>query len=181
MRLTFKLRFHTSYGDSLWLTGDHEIFGDRDHEKAIPLHYVDSQFWQVTFVLPRRAVPDAEITYHYVWRQADGGVSEDWGVGRTINPSRHSCEELVIVDSWNHPGFYENAFYTEPFRNVLLRENYTGVATKADSNRASHVFRVKAPVLTKGQTVCLLGNCSALRHWKTNDPVVMSRGSDEDY
>lgn len=181
MRLTFKLRFHTAYGDSLWLMGDHEIFGDRDLEKAIPLHYVDSNFWQVTLVLLRRAMPDAEISYRYIWRHAKGGVSEDWGVGRTINPAKHSCEELLIVDSWNHPGFYENAFYTEPFRKVLLPRLTANLPKEERRETFTHLFRVKAPLLAAHQTVCLLGSCRALRHWNISDPILLSSRPDEDY
>jgi 4-alpha-glucanotransferase len=181
MRLTFKLRFHTAPGDSLWLTGNHEIFGDADPEKAIPLHYVDAHFWQLTLVIPRQAVPDAEITYHYIWRHANGGFSQDWGVGRTIHPARHLREELVVVDCWNHPGFYENAFYTEPFRKVLLRPDHDATTKKNEIIEPSHVFRVKAPLLEQSQVICLLGSGIALHSWDSRNPILLSRGPEQDY
>jgi hypothetical protein len=68
MRLTFKVRYHTNLGQSLLLIGDHEIFGNGDIAKAIPLHYVDEQFWEATFFIPGTAIPDATITYNYVLR-----------------------------------------------------------------------------------------------------------------
>jgi 4-alpha-glucanotransferase len=181
MRLTFKLRFHTAPGDSLWLVGDHEIFGGNDLAKAIPLHYVDANFWQVTLVLPRRMAPDAEITYHYLWRQANGSFSEDWGVGRSVNPARVEREEWVVVDSWNHPGFFENAFYTEPFQSVLLRRPEPTAAVAQTPARATHLFRVKAPLLAQTEIVCLLGSCSKLASWNTHQPVLLNRRANEDY
>lgn len=181
MRLTFKLRFHTAPGDSLWLVGDHEILGSNDLSKAIPLHYVDSDFWQVTLVLPRNMAPDADITYHYIWRHARGSFSEDWGVGRTVNPAKLHRDELLIVDSWNHPGFYENAFYTEPFRSVLLRWDPPLVGTPPEHGDATLSFRVKAPLLKKGQTICLLGSCAALSNWDTGNPILLSRQANEDF
>jgi len=181
MRLTFKLRFHTAPGDSLWLAGDHEIFGSNDPGKEIPLQYVDAKFWQVTLVLPRNMAPDADIAYHYIWRHASGSISEDWGVGRTVNPATVNHDELLIVDSWNHPGFYENAFYTEPFRGVLLRCDPAPAGPQAQPSLATHTFRVKAPLLEKGQTICLLGNCSGLSSWDTHNPVLLNRRSKEDF
>src|SRR5437899_92199 len=181
MRLTFKLRFHTAPGESLWLTGDHELFGSNSPNQAIALEYLDANFWQVTFVIPRVCIPDADIAYHYIWRHADGSFFEDWAGGRTINPAAHRGEELLIVDSWNQPGFVENAFYTEPFKNVLLRGNHTPVPATAQPSKNTHVFRVKAPLLRKGQTVCLLGGSPALGSWNTAQPKLMHRGSDEDY
>src|SRR5690242_1588014 len=88
MTLTFKLRFHTKYGQSLWLTGDHEILGGllsgvvggslaggaaqgystgrAGVERAIPLQYLDEEFWQVTITLPKEPTPNLELHYNYV-------------------------------------------------------------------------------------------------------------------
>src|SRR5262249_36323040 len=155
-RLTFHLRFHTHPGQSLLLSGDHEIFGSGDPTQAIPLCYQESEFWQVVIILPAGTAPKAEITYHYILREPDGTLVEDWGKGRTINPGAFKTEEVVIVDSWNSPGFYENAFYTEPFKHALLQGNRTQVPAR-QSECVTHTFRVKTPLLTKGQTVCMLG------------------------
>src|SRR5579859_1499321 len=123
MRLTFQLRFHTHPGQSLWLTGAHEIFGNENLEESIPLQFLDSETWQVTLVIPQAAVPDADISYYYFLRETDGTIWRDWGNDRILNLSSYALRELQIIDSWNHPGFYENALYTEPFKDVLLKNN----------------------------------------------------------
>src|SRR5215471_5276606 len=101
MLLTFKLRYHTNYGQSLLLTGDHEMFGNGDIAKAIPLQYVDEQFWQITIFIPKGSVPDARITYHYVLRNPDGLFIHDWGSDKVLNPASFADEEVLIIDSWN--------------------------------------------------------------------------------
>src|SRR3954469_3014443 len=113
MRLVFQVRFHTHYGQSLLLTGNHEIFGDGDIEKGIPLQYLNEQSWQVMFVIPRVALPDDDIVYNYVLRDADGTITYDWGRNKVINLASFQDDEVLIVDAWNNAGFYENAFYTE--------------------------------------------------------------------
>ena len=181
MRLTFKLRFHTAPGDSMCLVGDHEIFGSADVTKAIPLNYVDHDHWQVTLVLPPSAVPNEDITYHYIWLHATGSFAEDWGAGRTVNPAACGREELLIVDSWNHPGFFENAFYAEPFRDVLFDHSRELIPEPVEVSGTNYRFRVKAPLLARHETVCLLGSCAAMGNWDTSRPILLGRRRGKDY
>jgi 4-alpha-glucanotransferase len=80
----------------------------------------------------------------------------------------------VVIDSWNDLGTVENVFFTEPFRNVLLRTDKEPVGAKPPYS-ATHWFNVKAPLLPEGQTLCLLGNASALGGWNQAAPVLMRR------
>jgi 4-alpha-glucanotransferase len=219
MRLTFQLRFYTHPGQSLWLTGNHEIFGNGDLSRAIPLQYLNSQFWHATLVFPPAAPPDAEITYNYVLRNPDGTVIYDWGADKTINPASLTNDEVLIMDSWNPAGLYENAFYTEPFKNILLPSlsltprfsdsvrdersetnknplslapRFSGVSSAAPEASkpfqrfppppsTTHTFKVKSPLLTPNQTLCLLGNSPALHNWNITDPILLILEPRRDY
>jgi len=194
MRLTFKLRYHTNYGQSLLLTGDHEMLGDGDIGRAIPLHYLDKQFWQITIFMPKAAVPDATITYNYVLRNPDGSLIYDWGRDKKLNPASWGKEEVVVIDSWNYAGAFENAFYTEPFKKVLLKnrdagvkENRSGVspaflsAAVPQTTFHTHTLKVKTPLLAPNQTLCILGAGSALQNWNTTQPVLLHRHSEDDF
>ena len=174
MKLTFKLRFHTRYGQSLWLTGDHEILGGGRVERAIPLQYLNEEFWQASITLPEAAATNVEIHYNYILREADGLTIQDWGNGRTIHPAAFAQAEVLIIDAWNNEGFFENAFYTEPFQQVLLKPDHTEVRGPAP-RVATHTFKVKAPLLAKGQTLCLLGDAMVLGHWDTAKPLLLDR------
>jgi 4-alpha-glucanotransferase len=178
MKLIFRLRFHTKVGQSLFITGNHDQLGGGQIERAVPLQYLNAEFWQTTIQLPDGAVPDAAITYHYILRSADGSTVQDWGNDRVINPSKQG--EILIIDSWNHAGTVENAFYTEPFRKVLLQPNHTEVRI-LPAPGASHTFKVKAPLLAKGQTLCLAGNSPTLGNWSTGAPLLLNRAAGEDY
>ena len=180
MRITFQLRFHTQPGQSLWLSGNHEILGNAQEQEAIPLEFLDAETWQVTFILPQASIPDAEITYHYLLREPEGTSSRDWGDDRVINFSSFPVRELLIIDAWNPPGLFENAFYTDPFKQVLLKRHWTEVQVPSPA-KATHVFKVKAPLLEKDQTLCLLGNAQVLGGWDTAQAVLMSRLEGEDF
>ncbi len=174
MRLTFQLRFYTHPGQSLLLSGDHEFFGSGQVERALTLHYLNSETWQATVLIPQTVLPDQPICYQYLLRNSDGSLVRDWGNDRVLNLARWTADELLVVDSWNHAGFFENAFYTEPFQDVLLAQDLTQVTVPRPA-RPTHFFNIKAPLLTRGQTLCLLGNVSELGNWNTSAPVLLNR------
>ena len=173
MTVTFRLRFSTQPGQSLWLAGNHPLPGH-----PVPLQYVDPECWQVTLPLSPQAA-GATLSYSYVLRGADGAQTTDWGRNRALVPASFGGTELLVLDAWNHAGFVENVFYTEPFKKVLFAENFTSVEPRAPKN-PTHTFRVKAPLLAKNQTLCLLGEGAALGHWNTSSPVLLGRQPDAD-
>jgi 4-alpha-glucanotransferase len=180
MKLTFQLRYHTRSGQTLRLTGNHELFGNSTLEKAIPLEYRDAESWQTTICLDREAVPAAGIAYNYSLHEADGSVIQDWGVDRVISPDWFRHDEVLVIDAWNPPGAHENVFYTEPFQEVLLRANHTEVQIPSPAN-PTHTFKVKAPLLGRGQTLCLVGESAAMGNWQTSEPVLLNRRAGENF
>ncbi|MDD5139957.1 MAG: 4-alpha-glucanotransferase [Verrucomicrobiales bacterium] len=180
MKLTFRLRFHTKVGQSLFITGNHEQLGGGQIKRAVPLQYLNEESWQASILLPDGAASDAAITYNYILHNADGSTVQDWGNDRVINPASFKQGEVLIVDSWNHAGAVENVFYTEPFKNVLLQANHTELRVPAPLG-ATHTFKVKAPLLQKGQTLCILGNGAALGNWIPDAPLLLNRIAGEDF
>ena len=174
MNVTFRLRFSTRPGQSLWLVGTHPLPGH-----PVPLQYVDDEFWEVTVPLTTQAA-GATLTYSYILRQTGDAQTTDWGRNRRLVPARFNGAELLVIDSWNQAGFFENAFYTEPFKKVLLAGNFTEIPARTPTE-AMHTFRVKAPLLVQGQTICLLGEGAPLGHWNMQSPILLSRTNDEDY
>jgi 4-alpha-glucanotransferase len=172
MKLTFRLRFNTRPGQSLWMTGNHPLRGEGKKE-AVPLEYHDNESWQVTFVLPPAAANEP-LNYQYQLREPDGSTREDWECGRALVPAEFGRDELLVLDTWNNTGDPENAFYTEPFTKVLLVENFTEVQPPVQAE-ATHTFRIKAPLLAKGQALCLLGDGPALGNWNTAKPLLLNR------
>ncbi len=173
MKLTFRLRYHTRFGQSLWLRGAPPLPGGDGIENALPLHYFDAEHWQISLELPPAAARE-RLGYDYLLQDADGSVTRDWGRDRVLLPAEFGGDELLVLDSWNDAGAVENVFYTEPFQNVLLAENFTEVKTAAPP-RPTHTFRVRAPLLEKNQTLCLLGEGSALGNWDPARPRLLNR------
>jgi len=98
MILTFQLRFHTEFGQSILLTGDHGLLGGGAIERALPLQYLNGQFWQGSLIIPEGSPPTTGIIYNYVLRNPDGTLVYDWGADRVINPVSFKQDEVLIVD-----------------------------------------------------------------------------------
>lgn len=186
MRLTFKVRYRTNFGQSLLLTGDHEMLGAGDVAKAIPLQYADEQFWQITIYIPEPALPDVLITYNYILRNPDGSLIYDWGRDKKINPRSFDKEDVLVIDSWNYAGAIENAFYTEPFKEVLLKRDNRGHSVSAEKDVSvkpvgTHTFKVKTPLLETNHTLCILGNGPALQDWNASAPILLKQNGQDDF
>ncbi|MCW3086827.1 MAG: 4-alpha-glucanotransferase [Sediminibacterium sp.] len=178
-KIIFQVRFHTSFGQQLFILGNHPLLGNGQVDNAVPLQYFDDEHWYLVIDLKETMLPDAGITYNYLLQNADGIVNYDWGTDKIFNPARTNAEELMILDSWNYAGYYENSFYTEPFANVLLKGNHTAVATTL-LKKITHTLSVKSPLLSKGQTLCVLGSCASLGNWNAAAPVMLARKENED-
>jgi 4-alpha-glucanotransferase len=177
MRLTIRLRYHTRFGQALFLCGDHICLGGGQPGNALPLRYVNEEMWEVLIELPDTSRPKAPMSYYFLLRNPDGSEKEDFGGDRTLDFARLGRGHTVIIDSWNDLSTVENVFFTEPFKKVLLREEKETVNGQAPV-RATHSFSVKAPLLLKGQTVCLLGSASAMGGWNQAAPVLLRRGAE---
>lgn len=179
-KLTFILRFHTNMGQTLFITGNHSVFGNGDINKALPLQYLNEELWTVTFDLDTALIPAEGITYNYLLKNEDGSISYDWGSDKRLTAAALNAQEILIIDSWNFAGYYENVFYTEPFKQVLLKNNSADY-TVSPLEKYTHTFKIKAPLLSNTQTLCIIGNCPALGNWNEAAPVIMNRKSGDDF
>ncbi len=179
-KIIFQLKFHTEYGQQILLSGDHPLLGDGDPEKALPMQYFDEAHWHLVLDLKKETLPTTPVTYHYILRNADGILNYDWGNDKRIHFSSTNARELLVLDAWNFAGYYENSFYTEPFSEVLLKANHTPVKI-SHPQKTTHTLKVKAPLLAKGQTICLLGSSKSMQNWDTTKPLLLSREPGEDF
>ncbi len=102
-------------------------------------------------------------------------LSTEWGDDRVLDIHSTQLEEIQVVDTWNHAGEFENAFYTAPFQNVLLAENKPKKHGKWPKH-FSHVFKVKAPLLKKNEVICLSGSSIHTGEWDKQKPLLFILG-----
>jgi len=179
-KITFQIKFHSKPGQSLGVTGNHPLLGTNDVTKAFPLQYLNTEYWFGTLnTAQTETLPDT-IYYKYFVKDEAETITLEWGEDKIIQTSLYNAEEIRLIDSWNSAAFIENTFYTEPFKKVLLKNNYTLVKGTKPENY-THIFKVKAPLLLKGEALCIIGSVPALGEWNTDKPMLLSRKENEDW
>ena len=179
-KIIFQLRFNTSYGQELMISGNHPSLGNGIAEKAIPLQYFNEDYWYYTLELTEDLLKEAEIHYHYILKNADGTLNYDWGNDKSFSPSTMTTDELLIIDSWNYAGYFENSFYTEPFQQVLLKAGHAKPQINPNK-KFTHTIKVKAPLVNGAQTICLSGNVEELGKWDTKSPLLLEKKEGKEY
>ena len=171
MTLHFFLRFHSTYGQNFFVTGNIAELGDNDHSKAVSLTYLNDEFWHTIVDVSAQT---GSFAYKYFIRYDDGLESTEWRADREVNTRQLNTSEVQLVDTWNYPGDYENAFATQPFVQTLLLPNKHKYPKAVKAN-ATHIFKVKAPLLNPDEMVCLLGSSDELKKWDEENPLLMER------
>lgn len=173
MTLHFYLQFSTHFGQTIFVSGNIEALGNDNLEKAFPLSYLNNKLWHGSIVLNDA---DTLIRYKYILRDINTEETVEFGEDRLINTNVFKVPDIVAIDTWNHPGQVENAFYTQPFQNVLLNDGAPAVARQRKREKAyTHLFKVKAPLLRTDEIICILGSATILNEWQTTAPVPLTK------
>ncbi len=171
MKIQFYLRFFTKYGQSLFITGNCAQLGNNDLSAAIPMQYLTDEFWTATTELGKDF--ENELQYNYLLKNENGESILEWGDDRIVEVMKLAVDEVTLIDTWNHAGEFENAFYTQPFQEVLLPK---AAPVKPHSLKSvTHIFKAKAPLLKEDEVLCIAGSNASLGTWKTEEPVLMQR------
>ena len=174
-KIIFQVKYTTVVGQSLFVTGNHVLLGNNDYQKAFPLTYLNNEYWIGTVEITVGEAITSEVTYNYLLQHADGTYSTDWGNDKVISAELFPASEVHFYDMWNDTSLIENTFFTEAFQKVLLKENFTTVPiTKPVSTITTHIFRAKAPLLARGQALCLIGSAKALGSWDVENPLLLA-------
>ena len=171
MKIQFYIRFSTQPGESLAVTGNIDQLGKKDIKSALELDYLDKEFWHGSIEVDPNEV--AKIQYSYIFHNATGDIVQEGGSDRIADVTKMGLEQLCLIDTWNYSGDYGNVFYTDPFKKVLLKDNDVRVKSKSPKT-FTHIFKVQAPLLSKHEVICMLGNSPATGQWDIGSPLLCS-------
>ena len=172
MILQFRISYFTQWGQRLFVVGNLPELGGGDPSKAVAMNFQPSETWQLD--LPITLGKERDLHYYYLLRDENAQTSTaEWGSGRTLHLEPEKYATLTLIDAWNSVSALENTFMTAPFSEVLLKPNYPTVAAKPVRS-VTHHFEVKAPLLAKGDALCIVGSGAALGDWDTNKALPMA-------
>ena len=170
MTINFYLRYHTVFGEELFISGNNSYLGDNDPSQAVKLNWLNEDFWQASILFPDDF--DDTIYYKYILKDREGILIFDGEANRFIDLSSRKSKPCRVIDTWNAASHAGNLFFTKAFRNVLLPE--AAQVKKKVLKKINHEFRVKAPLLKPDETICLCGSIKNLKNWDTEEPILLA-------
>lgn len=174
MLLHFYLRYSTKFGQTIFITGTNPLLGNDDHAKALPLEYLNDQLWHGKLEIDPSSFNDP-LQYKYFLKDVEGEEIMEYGNDRIIDFENCQAEKITLLDTWNHAGEYENAFYTSAFQDVLLKCSKQKPAVRESVKVFNHEFRVKAPLLKENESLCISGSANIFRNWDKNEPILLTK------
>ncbi len=179
IKITFIITYYTKPGQTLYITGQHALFGNGNADAALPMQFLDEHHWMTELSIAKNELTE-DVVYNYLLKDEDGTFLYDGGKEKKLTPSAYVSPIVTLIDAWDFPGYYDNAFFTEPFQNVLFK-NTSGNEIATEPETFTHVFKIKAPLLLQGQVVCLTGSSASLKNWNTDEPLLLSKKTDEQW
>ena len=168
MKLSFKIDYQTTWGESLFVCGSTPQFGQWDPARAIPLKNQFPGEWQTTI-----ETESNDFEYKYLLQNQQGGFIWEWGANRKISLARLDVEEVRLRDFWRIANDPDNALYSAAFQNVLLRR--PSVSAKTKKNQAPRILRLQlhSPAIDPRYKFAILGTEQLLGEWDETMAVVM--------
>jgi len=170
MKINFFIKYRTVVGEELFILGNNYYLGDNEPSKAVKLEWYNEDYWRGTINFPDDF--DDTIHYKYILKDKKGNEIFDGERNRFIDLSSKNIKFYSIFDVWNSAGNVWNVFFTKAFGKSLLPP-LTKVKN-INSKNFNHTFRVKAPLLKPGETICLCGSTKNLKNWDTENPIILS-------
>ena len=171
MKITFFIKFHTRFGQKLFITGDNKYLGDNKMENAVALSWLNEEFWKVEMLLP--ASFSGLIRYRYFLKDIDGLDIYDAEQDRFINIPSKKKKDISVIDTWNSGSNEKNAYFTSAFDKLLHKATDKNKIPSLE--KYNFEFRVKAPLLNADETICLCGSSENLGSWDSEYPIILSR------
>ena len=174
MIVHFYLRYSTQFGQTLLVSGNTDVLGNNDLSRALSLEYLNEQLWHGSVEIDPKGL-DEPFNYKYILHNEKGEDIYEFGDDRIIDLKKLKADKIVLTDTWNHAGQFENTFFTAPFQEVLLKQHKTRPVTYKEPKTFTHEFRVKAPVLNENEILCLGGSAKAMNAWDKTDVIPLTK------
>ena len=174
MILHFYLRYSTKFGQVIFVSGNTTVLGNDDSTKSFALTYLNDQLWHGSAEVDAKDM-DEPVCYRYILKDENGELFTEFGNDRIIELDKTKATKIVAYDTWNYAGEYENAFFTAPFTDVLLKRKQVKETASKKTAKATHQFKVKAPLLKEDEIICISGSGNLFNDWDKEKILLLSK------
>lgn len=160
MKLSFKVDYQTTWGETLFVSGSTPQLGLWDPDSALPLKNQFPGEWQI-FI----ETDDDELEYKYLLQNKEGNFIPEWGAARKISFKKPEVNEIRLRDFWRTSADPENALYTSAFQNVLLKRTTSDGSQKKKTFLKTLRLQLHTPIIDTRYKFAVLGTEPTMGEW----------------
>lgn len=159
MKLTVRINYHTSWGESLWICGSIKALGKWDENMAYPMIYIGNGEWEAVLNFKSNKT----FEYKYFLKSSNNRFWES-GINRTFNFENNT--DVDIRDFWRPQVDPRNTMLSKVFTHVLMKPDKS-IALKSNTTYNKAIcFKLREALVPKGKHMAIIGNTTALGNWK---------------
>ncbi|GAA5483068.1 4-alpha-glucanotransferase [Haloferula sargassicola] len=169
MNLVFRLNYHTTPGQSLWLkysmlAGGGEVRIDQ----VVPMRWLNDRQWETEVELSGGEA--VRIEYSYQLRQDWNGLAlDEWGSARVKELVVSAWDGQLLLDTWSSAGTVDHAFETDAF--AASQRSRDAFSKPLLPRGANHTFQLHMAAVPAGMVPCLLGSVREIGDWRHSAAV----------
>ncbi|MFA9389837.1 MAG: 4-alpha-glucanotransferase [Prolixibacteraceae bacterium] len=165
MKATFRINYHTHWGESVWIIGSEKSIGNWNVLDSFPMHYNGNGEWEAAITFSE----NASFEYKYLIKRHRNTPLWEGGKNRIFNGQDYS--QIQIRDYWRMQIDEDSALFTKVFSEVLMPPSKKNKKKVKKTAPATIQFKLNMARIPKGKVLGILGNQKALGDWKK--PLVM--------
>jgi len=170
--IRFEVFFSTKFGESILISGANPTLGAEQLDQAPVLEYINAQKWAITLEFDKSSIKDGLLSYTYLVHYDDGTLTLSAPYQLNIPAAATS---ITVRDSWNAPGFEQNAYGTDALQ--AITETAPVKKAAASRKKFTHRFIITAATLPADKTICLIGEDAQLGGWDPAKAILMEQVS----
>ena len=176
MIVTFNIRYHTVWGQRLFIAGSCKELGADNIKAAKEMTYCYDGEWQLETILPDSI---KDIKYKYFIENEDGVRTFENGTVAHYIVFDNNYKSYQIFDYWQTEPV-DKTFFTSAFtKNLFLRRKEASHKTGSKVSTCQPAFsnlvlRLNAPQVKPEQRVVITGNQQCLGNWNPDNAPYMS-------
>jgi len=163
MKIVFRLNYHTSPGQSLWLKYS-TVLDEKGvrFDQIVPLHWLNDQQWETSVEV--KGAGKFRIEYNYQLRQAGNGVElDEWEPARVAKIDLDAHDAVVLLDSWRSAGTPDYSYDTKAF--LAASGGGREFVKPTIPENTNHSFQLRMAAVPEGKVPCILGSVTEIGNW----------------
>lgn len=168
MKISFNISYHTRWGESLSVYGDHPLLGDSDPAKAPEMNMTAPGKWSLSVDLPDSV---KHLRYRFVVKADHTPWRFEWGEHHTLDLSASGLKSIDVFDLWSEmPG--DKPYYSSAFVDGMLHRSHRDQPLRLYPGQLN--IRFFAPMVQPDEVVAIAGEGEALGNWDPRQAIRMN-------